>query len=224
MKIFIDLEEVLRYLGHKGQMVDDITDSLIKECIDEISQNFNGKYIYKIFDISKDKGYIEVLGSELKLVGCDILNHLKDCNKCAIMAATMGVDVDNKIRYYEKSHLAKSIIFDACATAAIESLCDQVEKEIGELAGKEKLGVTWRFSPGYGDLPIEIQGEVLNVLDAYRKIGLGATENYILIPRKSVTAIIGFKEGNDTKEFHKCKKCNMDKNCNYKRGGKGCEH
>lgn len=56
---------------------------------------------------------------------------------------------------------------------------------------KDKLNINWRYSPGYGNLDISIQRELLKSLDAERTIGLTASSHNILIPRKSVTAIIG---------------------------------
>ena len=40
------------------------------------------------------------------------------------MAATIGNDIERKTRLYEKTNLTKALIFDACATTAIESVCD----------------------------------------------------------------------------------------------------
>ena len=56
---------------------------------------------------------------------------------------------------------------------------------------KEKGVIRPRFSPGYGDLPIEIQKDIFRALDCPRRIGLTLNENLLMSPTKSVSAIIG---------------------------------
>ena len=80
-----------------------------------------------------------------------------------------------------------AICLDAAATAAIESSLDDLEKT---LDGK----LTSRFSCGYGDLPIQTQKEICQVLDTQRKIGVFVNETFMMSPQKSVTAIIGIKD------------------------------
>ncbi len=54
----------------------------------------------------------------------------------------------------------------------------------------------WRFSPGYGDCPLSAQRSIVNsVLNATRLIGLTVTPTSLLIPTKSVTAVIGLFDG-----------------------------
>src|SRR5699024_4636248 len=93
---------------------------------------------------------------KLKLPGEDIKNHLSKSKECLLIAATLGHAVDTRIRYYEKVSMNNAVILDACATAAIEQICDKICIEIQDQLAKDKR-LTYRFSPGYGDLPIQIQ-------------------------------------------------------------------
>ena len=52
-----------------------------------------------------------------------------------------------------------------------------------------KTGI--RFSPGYGDLPIETQVYMAKMLDLERRIGVRVNSNMMMNPVKSVTAIAG---------------------------------
>ena len=56
------------------------------------------------------------------------------------------------------------------------------------------MSLTVRFSPGYGDLPMNIQPDLLELTNARRDLGLTVGSNYMLSPIKSVTAIAGIKE------------------------------
>jgi hypothetical protein len=77
------------------------------------------------------------------------------------------------------------------------------------------LTITRRFSPGYGDLPLDIQPALLAVLDAERRIGLTCTQSLILLPRKSVTALIGLGESLPAREQKagSCEGCSLSKTC-----------
>ena len=213
--------EVLRYLGHKDQEVDTITDKIIDESIEEIKQLAKERYVYKFFEISSDGKDLKLIDGNLKLKGRNIRDHLSRSKSCLLMAVTLGHKVDTKIRYYEKISMVKAMILDACATAFIEGVCDELHGKIeGELDAGNRL--TSRYSPGYGDLPIDIQGDFLSALDAERSIGLNATSHSILIPRKSVTAIAGvIRRGEKTRE-KSCRDCNKYNTCNFSRGGKKC--
>ena len=50
-----------------------------------------------------------------------------------------------------------------------------------------------RFSAGYGDFSLEFQRNICDALDCQRKIGITLQESLIMLPTKSVTAIIGIK-------------------------------
>ena len=84
------------------------------------------------------------------------------------------------------------------------------------------MGITFRYSPGYGDLPLDIQRSFLSVLDTQKKIGLTASENNLLFPRKSVTAIIGIIDKNIKIKKRSCIECSNYENCSFRRKGENC--
>ncbi len=220
----INYNEVLHYLGYKGQKADKNTEELIDECICELSDIAQRKYAYDFFDTTREDGQIKLKGSILSFSGKDIKRHLQYSVRCTVMAVTLGLEVDKRIAFYSRMDLSKGIVMDACASAAVEALCDEVENKIGAQAAQEGFYITSRYSPGYGDFPLELQHEISSVLDAYRKIGLSVTENSLLIPRKSVTAVIGLQKNppNYGGTYTKCEACaNLD--CRLRRDGHGCE-
>lgn len=218
----IDRDEVLRYLGHNGQKIDDNMIGLIDECRREVVNIISPRFVYRYMNVRSDEDGVIVEGTNLVLRGSDIKNHLKDSTECALLAVTLGNEVERKTRQYERINLTKGIILDACATTAVEEVCDMVEAEIKEYAEKKNMGITFRYSPGYGDLPLDIQGSFLNVLDAQKKIGLTASQNNLLFPRKSVTAIIGIINKNIKIKKKSCTECNNYENCSFRRKGENC--
>lgn len=215
-------KEVLRYLGHKGQKIDSTTNRLIEDAINEMENLIKERYIYNFFNISRKKDGLYLNNSNLYLKGEDIKNHLSKSRKCVFIAATLGHYVDTKIRYYENVDMEKALIFDACATAFIEDICDRICEEIEEKLKKEDKKLTSRFSPGYGDLSINIQRDFLSILNAPKAIGLNVSSESILIPRKSVTAITGIIDINENIQEKNCINCNKYLTCRFSKGGNSC--
>lgn len=88
--------------------------------------------------------------------------------------------------------MASAVVIDAMAGCAIEQVCNKAEEVIRE--SFPEMNMTWRFSPGYGDMPIDCQKKFVDAVNASREIGLNVSESFIMIPRKSVTAVIGLSK------------------------------
>lgn len=215
--VVINKDEALRYMGYNSKTVDKKTQKLLDESIAEVKDLAELKYVYKIFDIKKENNNIS-FENVINIKSNDLYTLFKNCEKSAVIAATLGFEVEKRIRYYSLTNLSKALVFDACATSCIEALCDVAQAEIKEIALKEGFNTTHRYSPGYGDVPISHQSEILSALNAQKLIGLSVLDSFILVPRKSVTAFIGFIK--DSKIYKKsCIDCNLFGNCNFSKEG-----
>ncbi len=201
-KTYTDLpvcdNEILRYAGCKN--ADENTVKLINECLAEVKNKLTYKVCYGEFSV-KVKDNICVFG-DFSFKSDDLAKTLKNCTKAVIFAATVGVEIDRLILKYGKLSPAKALLMQAIGAERIETLCDafclDLKKEYG-------TGLTMRFSAGYGDLPLESQKQIFQILNCEKRIGLTLTDSLIMSPAKSVTAIVGLG-GNDTK--NKCENCN----------------
>lgn len=222
----VNRQEILKYLGYRGSIITDEINRDIDLAIEEIKQKSNPKYLYKILKINREiKDGEEVLGLEgtnFTLLGQNIKDMLKECDECIFIAVTLGVEIDKLIRINEKRDFAKSIILDACASSLIESLCNQINDDLEDEYNEKKLYLTDRFSPGYGDFPIHLQKDFLNLMNAEKTIGLSTNSSGIMIPRKSITAILGISDKVQEKRFSGCENCNLFMSCSYRRTGIKC--
>ncbi len=203
-------KEALRYLGYRGNEPDEATAELLEKGYNELSAVAMKRCCYKV----ADKTAVESL-----LVGNDIKKHLSASERVIFFAATLGSAADSVIRRAEIGNMAYALILDALASALIEEYCDLEENEI-----KTKVGgsFTWRYSPGYGDYPIELQPDVISFLNAEKQIGLTVTESNILLPRKSVTAVIGVSDTEQPAGKRGCEVCAMREKCAFRKSGKTC--
>ena len=206
----ISYEETIRYLGNQKVHLNTVMESLLAECEKEILAAVKPRYLYRI-----------ITPRENLIQGQSIKEHLKDCEKAVIMCATIGIEADKLIRRTQITDMAKAVVLDAMGGVAVEQVCNKVDQLVAEEF--PVFYSTWRFSPGYGDYPIELQKEFLSLLDAPRKIGLCTNDNYILTPMKSVTAITGLSSTPIEKKRRGCSDCNLVKTCKFRKAGTRCE-
>lgn len=159
-------------------------------------------------------------GASLHLAGQDIACLLQNAENCLLLATTLGGEVDGLIRRAEICDVSRALLLDACASAAVENLCEQLQNKLREYLQKQAVFLTARFSPGYGDLPLGCQAQFCATLDTVRSIGLTVSQSGLLLPRKSVTAVIGLlKEPPVDAQLnfqHNCAACRL-KNCPYRK-------
>ena len=214
----IPREEVLRYLGCPGTE-DPATLALVEGCSARLLAAARPKWTYRVFDLAVQTDGVR-LDCGLLLPGRDLAAHLRGCSRAALLAATLSAPVDALLRRAQAEDLAAAVALDCCATAAVEAVCDLAEAEIRVRFPGCSFPV--RFSPGYGDLPIELQDPILRLLDAPRRVGLTTSASHILLPRKSVTAILGAAEGEIAKTVRSCLSCPARDGCQYRKSGGHC--
>ena len=118
--------------------------------------------------------------------------HLEGCDEIILFACTAGAEMDRRITRAKLQSPAKGLLMHAIGAQQVEGGCDRLCRRLAEQFPDREL--TSRFSPGYGDLPLAMQREVMEALDCGRTVGITLTESLLMTPSKSVTAIIGMKE------------------------------
>lgn len=180
-------KEILRYAGVHGALHE--LEPLLRECLDEAREKASYKVCYREFPIKKegdilDLGFVKTSSSRLQ-------KNLSGCDRIVLFAATVGLEFDRLVARYATVSPVKALLFQAIGTERIESLCNAFEQDLAAQKFAEGSSLRPRFSPGYGDLPLELQREIFTVLDCPRKIGLSLNQSLLMSPTKSVTALIG---------------------------------
>lgn len=175
----LNIDEVLRYMGCPPDRADGSLRAQVEACARELLGSIRPRWSWREAEITFEEGGVRLAGG-LLLPGEDLKAHLTGCNRAVIFCATLGAEADALIRRAERLDMGRALTLDCCASAAVEEVCDQIE---GELQGKfPGCSFPFRYSPGYGDLPLEVQGPLLDLLDAPRRVGLCATQNHLLTP------------------------------------------
>ena len=183
----VDPREVARYA--RASIKDDSTKKLIDSTVKDSLKILRGQAVYVKLDL-KTVGDVCDFGV-FSVKSKNLAKNLGDCREVIFFAATLGLEIDREIRILTHKSPARALVLNAVGAAAIENVADKLSSDI---RAKYEKKLRPRFSAGYGDLPLEIQGEILNILDAPRSIGLSLTEGGVMTPTKSRTAFIGLED------------------------------
>ncbi len=190
-KVDITEKEVYRYLGY-GRIYpgDDVTD-LIGKCVKDFNKFVAYKACYTEVNIDIDEESELVDFGFMKVNSHSLTLNLRGCGSAYIFAATTGAMAERHIIKQNRLSALRGIVTDAVGSASIEDFCNILNKKLSDTAASEGKFLRPRFSCGYGDFSLEYQPQILSFLDSSRKIGLGITDNLMMTPVKSVTAVIG---------------------------------
>jgi len=214
----LNLDEALRYMGCPPEKADPATLALARTCGEQLLAVIRPRWAYQVFDLNFEAAGLRL--GPLLLPGEGLKDHLTGCKKAVLFCATLGGEADALIRRSQVTDMARAFALDACAAAAVEQVCDAIEEELK--ARFPGCSFPSRYSPGYGDLPLEVQSDLLALLDAPRKVGLTSTASHILLPRKSVTAILGVADQPIQHPLRSCLDCPVRENCGYRKTGGHC--
>ncbi|HSP47227.1 MAG TPA: vitamin B12 dependent-methionine synthase activation domain-containing protein [Clostridiaceae bacterium] len=217
--MILNQDEVRRYLGYGKSKPDAQTRDDLEHISREMEDTIQGRWVYEVLKTDTvTEDLVTFRDSPIVLHGKQIARLLKDCSRVYVMACTLGAQADRMIELKGFLSPTLGMVTDACASAYIESWCDQCQEEIAKsLEPGEKL--TFRFSPGYGDLPLSDQKAVLAELQAEKRIGLFLTESFLMTPRKSVVALLGVlppdkEKGTPNQCGHAgCTECPLSEDC-----------
>ena len=188
----LNKSEIYRYLGHKqGMDISCEVSAMVEEVLETVLKNSVPKVCYKRFDVKIDDeidfGFMRVNSRELAY-------NLEGCHEAAIFAATIGIFTDRQIQKETILSPAKACVYQAVGATVIEAVCDDFNEWL--LKEEEKKGhiLKPRYSPGYGDVALLVQKDICRELETAKQIGITLTDSMLMIPEKSVTAIIGIKK------------------------------
>ena len=185
-----DFKEVARYLGYSRTVSpDQDVSGLMEKAAREMAEVMKAQAVFEVFDLTVGLES-ELSFADVSLHSRDLSRNLAGCSKVALLAATLGPQVDALIRRHSSTDPVYASILQATGPMYIEELVDLVNEEIKKIAASQGLKTKPRYSPGYGDVSLEVQKDFFRLLPCTR-IGLTLMDTLIMAPEKSVTAFVG---------------------------------
>ncbi|MBQ8894758.1 MAG: Vitamin B12 dependent methionine synthase activation subunit [Clostridia bacterium] len=158
-----------------------------EECLEELRKVVSCRYSFLRMPILRPAENTLDLGFG-SFESKNLTKNLTGCEEAFLFAVTLGVGVDRLLTRLSALSPARHFITDALASALAEAACEEAEQRI-----KGELCCAPRFSPGYGDVSLELQAPLLNLLQG-QKLGITLNQNLLMVPTKSITAIMGIKQ------------------------------
>ena len=206
----IPVREALHYMGWRGTQVEPELLEQIQTLIDLAERGLRPHAAIRRFPMDEE-GRLE--GTALTPQGQDVCRMLSGCHEAVLLAVPLGAGSERMLLKAQAKSSTEAVLLDAVLSAAIEAVCDAQEAALrGELAARG-MYLTDRFSPGYGDMPLAQTREICAVLSADKTIGLTVSQSGIMIPRKSVTAIMGISREPVSRRPSGCAACSMRGRC-----------
>ncbi len=213
--IQIRQKEVIRYLGYRnGALPDSEMLKKIAVCESALQAAANPRSVSLRLPLRLLPENTVDAGGHL-FQSRDLSRNLRDCTEVFLFAATLGIEVDRLIKRATATKMSDAVIYQAAGAEMIESYCNTVNEALRRTVQKEGLYLKPRFSPGYGDLPLDCQTTVCRMLDTAKRIGLTLTDSLIMMPSKSVTAFIGITAEPQKNHLKDCSRCEK-KDCAFR--------
>ncbi len=211
----VNRNEIRRYLGYRKIEPDEEICRMIEECLAELQEKCVPRSIYQEYPIERKEEGMTIAG--VKIPGVHLARNLQDCTHAVMMACTIGPQADMLTRRASVLSAARGAVYQACGAAFVEAYCDEINEEIMQDAKERGFYTRPRYSPGYGDLSLDLQKDFSRILDMPKTIGVTLTDSLLMVPSKSVTAYIGLSPI-DKEVNSGCETCESRDTCEYRNG------
>ncbi|MCR5593472.1 MAG: hypothetical protein K6F79_06985 [Saccharofermentans sp.] len=171
-------KRTLSYLNFKNEP-DEEQIGMVRKAIGEVKSIARPAFAFRYFPL--DNCPIDINYSSLSE-----LFRKNNSDSVAVLVSTLGPAVDNRIDKLKESDPSRMILIDAAANAYIEEVTNEYQQRLG------LKGQSFRFAPGYGDVPLSVQQSIFENVPDVRRIGITLDDGYLMHPFKSMTGIIGF--------------------------------
>ena len=183
------ITDALRYMRVPPAVRDEELLRTVREVFMKLEGYITPRIVWGRFHVIHFDGGLELEGAYI--CSNDIARLTARSDECILLAATLGHEVDRQITLAQNRNMLDGVAFDACASVRIDAYIDEFVKREIVPSLRENERLTHRFSPGYGDLNMNVTEDIIAILNAYKRIGLSVTHSLMMTPMKSVTAIVG---------------------------------
>lgn len=167
----------------------------IRTSIDEGYRMIEGKGVYRTLEITgiEDK-LVKTRETQTLFTGEKMVKLLKNCDYATLIVATIGPNIEEEVDRLSGPEPAHAYFLERVGAWMADYMGIWLDKMLEREIIRAGYARTYRFGVGYGDWPLSSQTEVMELTRA-SQIGLSLNESYIMLPRLSVSAVIGWQKG-----------------------------
>lgn len=192
-------KSALSYLGFYGEPTEEalaLTDGAVEEALSLSHFRAAGKVFSSPLPFLQREPYHSFLAG---------------CSQYALVAMTLGQEIERRIRALFVSDPVRAVVLDACASALVEAQGDEWEERFGEAR-------TFRFCPGYGGSDVRDVRCIFEALRPEKTLGMQLLESGLMVPQKSMAGVVGIGK----KRARSCGACMLRQTCRFLKEGTRC--
>jgi len=204
-------EEILEKEGI-GKISDPVQKKVLITCTEECLEVAKKLVRSKTASVIKSPDILKKLSP-----GKKISSYIKGANKICIFVVTIGGLLEEEASQLMQSgdHL-RGYLLDRIGSFAVENAAENFEDGLRDKYAPKDRSVSNRFSPGYCEWPTSQQKKLDKIL-SFKKAGIKLTSSFMMVPKKSVSGIIGIGPAKVfSKRKSQCSICDK-KDCSYRR-------
>lgn len=219
LSVTINRKMVMKFLRYKNES--EIPTKIlarIENCLEVAKELLEPRVCFEKFVIHLDEKNRKLLLPRGYYIDSEyIYNDLHACESLVLAIATIGESLEKKARAcFLANEYIDGMIFDVIGTTALTGLSCNFWCHLIADAKVNKLGITHRYSPGEKGWLLKDQKLICELLKA-GQIGITLTDNYMMVPLKSVSKVYGLATGlGISKVDHDCSLCGLT-DCIYRK-------
>jgi hypothetical protein len=212
--------EVLRRqgLGGKAKVRPEI-ESLILELLASLESHrlLEPAAAYEYYPVTGMSGSQISLEGNKAVHGPALPATFPEAKELAAIICTIGTKLEKQASDYTKNGQAlRGMMLDGIGSAAVDKLIPEVLKLIAAEAAQRGYEISSPVSPGMPSFAMTEQRNLLELAGG-DEIGVSLTQSGILVPRKSVSMVIGIgPRMTRWTQAEVCARCSLRKTCPYK--------
>ncbi len=216
-QLSIDVDQILKRQGADPNIVRDRSPQVVQYAEKSLVVGrslIEPKLLYKRLTIEEISHEKLILNDGNSLTGRLITDHFAPASEILVILCTIGSQLEDEVdRSIEKNTL-QALALDEYGSAAVEALANSACRCFEDEAKSQQLNTSIPISPGMEGWPVEIgQPQIFGILPS-DEIDVHLTDSSLMIPRKSLSMIIGVGEG-QMLSGTTCDYCSLKETCRY---------
>jgi hypothetical protein len=189
--------------------------SLAERALHEGLSFLHPKCVVRILPVESLKHERLIFNQSSYLAGPAIGQHLAGAREVAVMVYTVGPQIEERIQAEFEQDAPFALALDGLANAAVDTLGNLVYQHLQQTAAGKGWQLSIFLSPGLQGWSVEQgQPQIFNLIDA-TQIGVRPNDSWLMIPRKSTSAVVGFGPDLVPAQGPPCEYCALNETCRY---------
>jgi len=217
LDLVFDVDAVLRGQGAVPSILRARSPALVnvaEAAMQEGTSLLNPKVVYQEFAVAGLRHERILLKGGQYLESKLLVQHLAAAKTLCIVLCTIGEALEERVSRIWESNMVYALALDGVGSAAVEALANAACQYFEKQAADKWLQASIPFSPGMVDWSVaEGQPQLFRLLGEAGSV-VRLTSSYIMVPRKSLTMIMGI--GAEMKSAGRaCDYCALRETCRY---------